>query len=40
VHSPAALLQSESEALLVTAAQEWQKFGDCQITPVIDLEQY
>jgi len=34
------LAESADEALLVNAAQSWRKYGDYQITPVIDLDQY
>jgi Domain of unknown function (DUF3303) len=34
------LAESEDDTLLVNAAQAWGKFGDYEITPVIDLEQY
>jgi len=34
------IAESEDEALLVNAAQSWGKYGDYQITPVIELDQY
>lgn len=34
------LAESEDETLLVNTAQAWGMFGDHEITPVIDLEQY
>jgi hypothetical protein len=34
------LVESTNETLLVNAANSWGQFGDYQITPVIDLEQY
>ena len=34
------LAESEDETILENAAQEWGQFGEYQITPVIDLEQY
>ena len=34
------LAESDDETILENAAQEWGQFGEYQITPVIDLEQY
>ena len=34
------IAESADEALLINAAQSWGKYGDYQITPVIDLDQY
>jgi hypothetical protein len=34
------LAESEDETLLGNAAQAWGKFGNNEITPVIDLEQF
>lgn len=34
------LAESDDEDLLVKAAQTWGKYGDYEITPVMDLEQY
>jgi hypothetical protein len=34
------LAESEDEEQLVKAAQSWGSYGDYEITPVIDLDQY
>jgi hypothetical protein len=33
------LVESADESLVAQAAQLWSEYGDCQITPVLDIEQ-
>jgi uncharacterized protein DUF3303 len=34
------LAESEDEALVDKAAKFWNEHGECQITPVLDIEQF
>lgn len=34
------LTESDDEALVATVAESWSEYGDCQIQPVIDIENF
>lgn len=34
------LAESDDEALVTKAAESWREYGDCEIQPVIDVENF